>query len=144
MSVIIVYCFFFFKQKTAYEMRISDWSSDVCSSDLPLEVRQRHPIIVDDRQMADARRGQILDDRRSQSARPDHRHPRAKQPQLPRAADPLQDDMTGVAVELLVAEIHFTRASRPVEPNPPSPPPPSSRSAHSANRACWPAEGTRR
>src|SRR3546814_3899696 len=31
-----VWCiFFFFKQKTAYEMRISDWSSDVCSSDLP-------------------------------------------------------------------------------------------------------------
>src|SRR3546814_269463 len=30
-----VNCFFFFKQKTAYEMRISDWSSDVCSSDLP-------------------------------------------------------------------------------------------------------------
>src|SRR3546814_18373312 len=28
--------FFFFKQKTAYEMRISDWSSDVCSSDLDL------------------------------------------------------------------------------------------------------------
>src|SRR3546814_2849534 len=27
-------CFFVFKQKTAYEMRISDWSSDVCSSDL--------------------------------------------------------------------------------------------------------------
>src|SRR3546814_9382027 len=33
-------CFFFFKQKTAYEMRISDWSSDVCSSDL--QVRQLH------------------------------------------------------------------------------------------------------
>src|SRR3546814_786048 len=31
-----VCCFFFFKQKTAYEMRISDWSSDVCSSDLRL------------------------------------------------------------------------------------------------------------
>src|SRR3546814_8732837 len=29
-----LYFFFFFKQKTAYEMRISDWSSDVCSSDL--------------------------------------------------------------------------------------------------------------
>src|SRR3546814_17523222 len=29
-----VFQFFFFKQKTAYEMRISDWSSDVCSSDL--------------------------------------------------------------------------------------------------------------
>src|SRR3546814_3644764 len=33
--VVFVVCFvFFFKQKTAYEMRISDWSSDVCSSDL--------------------------------------------------------------------------------------------------------------
>src|SRR3546814_1774943 len=31
---IFFFCFFFFKQKTAYEMRISDWSSDVCSSDL--------------------------------------------------------------------------------------------------------------
>src|SRR3546814_20555132 len=34
--------FFFFKQKTAYEMRISDWSSDVCSSDLvALRVQRR-------------------------------------------------------------------------------------------------------
>src|SRR3546814_7669882 len=34
--VVLLFCifFFFFKQKTAYEMRISDWSSDVCSSDL--------------------------------------------------------------------------------------------------------------
>src|SRR3546814_1480556 len=31
---LVLFCFFFFKQKTAYEMRISDWSSDVCSSDL--------------------------------------------------------------------------------------------------------------
>src|SRR3546814_14687664 len=30
----MLFLFFFFKQKTAYEMRISDWSSDVCSSDL--------------------------------------------------------------------------------------------------------------
>src|SRR3546814_3180476 len=36
MCFVFVCCifFFFFKQKTAYEMRISDWSSDVCSSDL--------------------------------------------------------------------------------------------------------------
>src|SRR3546814_20627630 len=33
---IFIVLFFFFKQKTAYEMRISDWSSDVCSSDLCL------------------------------------------------------------------------------------------------------------
>src|SRR3546814_7378848 len=34
---VFLYCrfCFFFKQKTAYELRISDWSSDVCSSDLP-------------------------------------------------------------------------------------------------------------
>src|SRR3546814_1887367 len=33
-SCFLFFLFFFFKQKTAYEMRISDWSSDVCSSDL--------------------------------------------------------------------------------------------------------------
>src|SRR3546814_1794395 len=33
--LMLLYVFFFCKQKTAYEMRISDWSSDVCSSDLP-------------------------------------------------------------------------------------------------------------
>src|SRR3546814_3167487 len=32
--MILFFCFFFFKEKTAYEMRIIDWSSDVCSSDL--------------------------------------------------------------------------------------------------------------
>src|SRR3546814_9465153 len=35
----MVFVFFFVKQKTAYEMRISDWSSDVCSSDLIILVR---------------------------------------------------------------------------------------------------------
>src|SRR3546814_7710279 len=33
-DLLVLLWFFFFKQKTAYEMRISDWSSDVCSSDL--------------------------------------------------------------------------------------------------------------
>src|SRR3546814_6930776 len=33
--LVLCWSVFFFKQKTAYEMRISDWSSDVCSSDLP-------------------------------------------------------------------------------------------------------------
>src|SRR3546814_8701735 len=36
MYCMLLSVFFFFKQKTAYEMRISDWSSDVCSSDLRL------------------------------------------------------------------------------------------------------------
>src|SRR3546814_5747379 len=34
-----LFLFCFFKQKTAYEMRISDWSSDVCSSDLICQLR---------------------------------------------------------------------------------------------------------
>src|SRR3546814_7319096 len=43
----VVFCvscfiFFFFKQKTAYEMRISDWSSDVCSSDLRFALCECH------------------------------------------------------------------------------------------------------
>src|SRR3546814_3277981 len=36
--------FFFFKQKTAYEMRISDWSSDVCSSDLRAQIGNGLPL----------------------------------------------------------------------------------------------------
>src|SRR3546814_19885293 len=44
--------FFFFKQKTAYEVRISDWSSDVCSSDLLAMVDVR-----DDRKIANMRTG---------------------------------------------------------------------------------------
>src|SRR3546814_9196003 len=38
----LVLSFFFFKQKTAYEMRISDWSSDVCSSDLAVLMNLNH------------------------------------------------------------------------------------------------------
>src|SRR3546814_18833924 len=45
----VLVSFFFFKQKTAYEMRISDWSSDVCSSDLEVLAERgagerRHPL----------------------------------------------------------------------------------------------------
>src|SRR3546814_15473936 len=49
----LVLFFFFFKQKTAYEMRISDWSSDVCSSDLapPIDRHRRGPryVAIEDR-----------------------------------------------------------------------------------------------
>src|SRR5881396_4007356 len=44
-------CFFFFKQKTAYEMVRSDWSSDVCSSDLaptPIPIAARDPVHTGD------------------------------------------------------------------------------------------------
>src|SRR3546814_12328971 len=56
LCVFVICCVFvfFFKQKTAYEMRISDWSSDVCSSDLSLD-RYDFPLdIVNDLSAADA------------------------------------------------------------------------------------------
>src|SRR3546814_5497237 len=43
----IVFFVFFFKQKTAYEMRISDWSSDVCSSDLGVRRPDHRDVAVD-------------------------------------------------------------------------------------------------
>src|SRR3546814_5328119 len=43
----MVFCFFF-KQKTAYDVRISDWSSDVCSSDLRPD-RHHRPLLVEER-----------------------------------------------------------------------------------------------
>src|SRR3546814_2260055 len=48
----LVVLFFFFKQTTAYEMRISDWSSDVCSSDLldPMEAGGPFELVVSDGQ----------------------------------------------------------------------------------------------
>src|SRR3546814_5229924 len=68
-------CFFFFKQKTAYEMRISDWSPDVCSSDLPARNRRAgdtdagepevsvlglvHDLALADIERVDARQGDL-------------------------------------------------------------------------------------
>src|SRR3546814_6305678 len=46
-----VFFFFFCKQKTAYEMRISDWSSDVCSSDLGCGAKHLYARVRSDRQL---------------------------------------------------------------------------------------------
>src|SRR3546814_3722135 len=48
LSVVV---FFFFKQKTAYEMRISDWSSDVCSSDLRIRLRANAIMMLQRREL---------------------------------------------------------------------------------------------
>src|SRR3546814_2531198 len=47
-SCVVVVLVFFFKQKTAYELRISDWSSDVCSSDLIEYHEDRKPKRLDE------------------------------------------------------------------------------------------------
>src|SRR3546814_2101394 len=59
-----VCCLLFFKQKTAYEMRISDWSSDVCSSDLGVEDLPLMPglaEIADAATVLDAPQGRIVE-----------------------------------------------------------------------------------
>src|SRR3546814_8500448 len=61
---VTLFVFFFFKQKTAYEMRMSDWSSDVCSSDLAdLPGRQQTRLL--DVEQADQGGRQIRQARRS-------------------------------------------------------------------------------
>src|SRR3546814_8443114 len=70
--------FFFFKQKTAYEMRISDWSSDVCSSDLGGDRQDAAPPRAGEDARGD-RRSAARDDRRGllvprPGLRADHRH----------------------------------------------------------------------
>src|SRR3546814_4894614 len=68
-----MYCFFVFKQKTAYEMRISDWSSDVCSSDFQLGGGIRPEDAAagqDDRPFGRSEEGERLFDQRRIAARP--------------------------------------------------------------------------
>src|SRR3546814_3325279 len=59
--ILVCYVFFFFKQKTAYEMRISDWSSDVCSSDL-----------VEIGELLELRGARLADDRARLAGQPVH------------------------------------------------------------------------
>src|SRR3546814_9348916 len=66
--------FFFFKQKTAYEMRISDWSSDVCSSDLAV-----------DTQDADHHHSQELQPEHPRNAPTEGTHPRCDRSEERRA-----------------------------------------------------------
>src|SRR3546814_8078041 len=58
------YFFFFFKQKTAYDMRISDWSSDVCSSDLRQRFRRLRGVVRDPAAIDDHRAAIVLHQRR--------------------------------------------------------------------------------
>src|SRR3546814_9984829 len=83
--------FFFFKQKTAYEMRISDWSSDVCSSDLQVAL-DKYSFIRDaylQRRSALVRRYKAQTG--SGSSLPDY-----SEPSLPDYSDPDLPDYSGV------------------------------------------------
>src|SRR3546814_13968410 len=91
---------FFFEQKTAYEMRISDWSSDVCSSDLGeaflIAREHEHPGEVDRQRERMARpRADIGDEREQRVAQPRHRPPVR--------TDDLKQDLPARPVRLAVA-----------------------------------------
>src|SRR3546814_15887637 len=92
-GVCVVLLCFFFKQKTAYEMRISDWSSDVCSSDL---VPPSH-LVVADRRLEDGRHFLFADDRAW------HRlWLRTDRPGVPLANLILRDSLVGLTHEAAV------------------------------------------
>src|SRR3546814_16923903 len=63
--VTVDFGFFFFKQKTAYEMRISDWSSDVCSSDLDAAAEQRAVLVAVGEGLAVLRTEEARQDRKA-------------------------------------------------------------------------------
>src|SRR3546814_9804406 len=94
--LVLLYLLFFFKQKTAYEMRISDWSSDVCSSDLAEHPERRGDAkpVADEPESADRTEDE---DRTKQRQRPlcappqrHRRHQREPFDEQQRAADEQQ------------------------------------------------------
>src|SRR3546814_5274800 len=80
---------FVFKQKTAYEMRISDWSSDVCSSDLIRELSLADRSVHGPRDPP----GRLRKRRRQKRARPEDAHPAAARSPRCHPAPPLAKPM---------------------------------------------------
>src|SRR3546814_3622215 len=74
----IKYCIFFFKQKTAYEMRISDWSSDVCPSDLAksaaIGIAHLHRLAAEDDALTIERAAEVPPDDRNPAMPSRHHH----------------------------------------------------------------------
>src|SRR3546814_9173773 len=104
------FCVFFFKQKTAYEMRISDWSSDVCSSDLSLEPRLQYV----GRQGIGIRRQRGGPNPEPSPGRPCGQPRRAAQPfpggRVPHQESPAMPQIT--MRQMLEAGVHFGHQTR--------------------------------
>src|SRR3546814_21130908 len=89
--------FFFFKQKTAYEMRISDWSSDVCSSDLRRAVHLVQPSAYSGGNTGAFRRKRLYLARHNRKAPPGVTGPRSLYGGLERQQVGLLRDLSYVA-----------------------------------------------
>ena len=73
--------------------------------DLPLQVRQRHAVVIDNAERADARSRQILQHRRAEPAGADDEHAGALQLLLAGPADLAKDDMAGIALDFGRGEV---------------------------------------
>jgi hypothetical protein len=82
--------------------------------DLPLQVRERNVVVVDDADRADAGGRQIGNQRRSKASRPDHQHAGALELRLPGTADLRQHQMAGIALDLGVVQRHGGKLGRSV------------------------------
>src|SRR3546814_5418068 len=103
----IVFCFFF-KQKTAYEMRISDWSSDVCSSDLAEREALRQGGVPDNQARSTRTANQARDTREQAEPRADLAERFRRQSDVQNAKDPeLRKAQSHVALAMAVAAERF-------------------------------------
>ena len=79
---------------------------------LSLQVRQRDVIVIDDANLANARRGEILDQRRSEPSGADHQHARGFELLLAGATDAMQHDVASVALDFLFRQRHAGNSPR--------------------------------
>ena len=79
--------------------------SSVPKDHLPLQVRQRHRVVVDHAERADAGGGEIQQHRRAEPAGADHQHARGLELGLARAADLAQHDVAGIAFQFFASSI---------------------------------------
>src|SRR3546814_1541842 len=115
--------FFFFKQKTAYEMRISDWSSDVCSSDLTRDEHADTPAITGIGFAEDIEQVALLEPDRDQhierKARREQQMPHRHRRRRPKGEEePGIERVTDEPVEERLAQ--HRRRGRPFEPHEPN------------------------
>ena len=73
-----------------------------------MQVRERHRVVVDDTERADAGRRKVEQDRRAEPAGADHEDPRALERVLARATDSAQHDLPGIALDFFAREAHLT------------------------------------
>ncbi len=85
------------RRRGAVDFRISDIGGGV--DDLPLQVRERDQIVIDDAERADAGGREIIEHRRTEPAGADHQDARTFQRGLARTANLAQHDMAGITLE---------------------------------------------